>query len=113
MQSASDLAERQYRVGALGVNLLIEAHREYLDALQARSEAVIQAWRNYLDLELLTLSFFDKHTTRRGGANSEEVNPHGGIQRTGTRAAAVRNASLGARSSPDRPDTHHQHDPKL
>jgi hypothetical protein len=100
--------QRQYRVGALGVNLLIEAHREYLDALQARSEAVIQAWRNYLDLELLTLSVFDKHTTRRGGANSEEVNPHGGIQRTGTR-----NASLGARSSPDSPDIHHQHDLKL
>jgi hypothetical protein len=110
LQSASDLAERQYRVGALGVNLLIEAHREYLDALQARSEAVIQAWRNYLDLELLTLSLFDKHTTRRGGANSGEVNPHGGIQRTGTRAATVRNASLGARSSPD---IHHQHHPKL
>ena len=111
LQSASDLAERQYRVGALGVTLLIEAHREYLDALQARSEAVIQAWRNYLDLELLTLHVFDKHTTRRAGANSEEVNPHGGIQPTGTRAAAVRNASLGASSSPDSPDIHHQHDP--
>jgi outer membrane protein, heavy metal efflux system len=56
LRGASDLAERQYRVGALGVNLLIEAHREYLDALQARNEAVTQAWRNSLDLELLTLS---------------------------------------------------------
>jgi outer membrane protein, heavy metal efflux system len=56
LRGASDLAERQYRVGALGVNLLIEAHREYLDALQARNEAVIQAWRNSLDLDLLTLS---------------------------------------------------------
>jgi outer membrane protein, heavy metal efflux system len=55
LRAASDLAERQYRVGALGVNLLIEAHREYLDALQARNEAVIQAWRNSLDLELLNL----------------------------------------------------------
>ena len=55
LRSASDLAERQYRVGALGVNLLIEAHREYLEALQARNEAVIQAWRNHLDLELLNL----------------------------------------------------------
>ena len=55
LRGASDLAERQYRVGALGVNLLIEAHREYLDALQSRNEAVIQAWRNSLDLELLNL----------------------------------------------------------
>lgn len=55
LQSASDLAERQYRVGALGVNLLIEIHREYLDALEARNEALIQAWRNGLDLELLYL----------------------------------------------------------
>lgn len=56
LQSASELAERQYRVGALGVNLLIEIHREYLDALKARNEATIQAWRNTLDLELLSLS---------------------------------------------------------
>jgi outer membrane protein, heavy metal efflux system len=55
LRSASDLAERQYRVGALGVNLLIETHREFLDALQARNEAVLQAWRNSLDLQLLNL----------------------------------------------------------
>lgn len=55
LKSASELAERQYRVGALGVNILIEAHREYLGALEARNEAVAQAWRNSLDLELLTL----------------------------------------------------------
>jgi cobalt-zinc-cadmium efflux system outer membrane protein len=55
LRAASDLAERQYRVGALGVNLLVEAHREYLDALEGRHEAVIQAWRNSLDLDLLTL----------------------------------------------------------
>lgn len=55
LKSASDLAERQYRVGALGVNILIEAHREYLDALEARNEAIAQAWRNSLDLELLNL----------------------------------------------------------
>ena len=55
LRGASDLAERQYRVGALGVNLLIEADREYLDALQTRNEAVIQAQRNSLDLDLLNL----------------------------------------------------------
>ncbi|MDX2081262.1 MAG: hypothetical protein SFU53_10800 [Terrimicrobiaceae bacterium] len=55
LKSASDLAERQYRVGALGVNILIEAHREYLDALEARNEVITQTWRNSLDLDLLTL----------------------------------------------------------
>lgn len=55
LKSASDLAERQYRVGALGVNILIEAHREYLGALEARNQAISQAWRNSLDLELLSL----------------------------------------------------------
>jgi outer membrane protein, heavy metal efflux system len=55
LRTASDLAERQYRVGALGVNLLVEVHREYLDASEARNEALIQEWRNSLDLDLLTL----------------------------------------------------------
>ncbi|HEU4678949.1 MAG TPA: hypothetical protein VFS35_05470, partial [Terrimicrobiaceae bacterium] len=57
------LAERQYRVGALGVNLLIEVHREYLDALQARYDAVIQAWRNHLDLQLLNLPAGEGHSS--------------------------------------------------
>jgi len=55
LRGATDLAERQYRVGALGVNLLIEVHREYLNALQTRNEALIQAWRNSLDFDLLKL----------------------------------------------------------
>ena len=55
LKEASDLAERRYRVGALSVNLLIDAHREYLDALQSRNDAVIQAGRNALDLEVLAL----------------------------------------------------------
>lgn len=55
LRAASDLAERQYRVGALGVNLLIEIHKEYLNALQSRNEAILQAWRNYFDLRLLDL----------------------------------------------------------
>ncbi len=55
LRAASDLAERQYRVGALDVNLLIETHREFLEALRIRNEAILQAWRNRLDLEFLTL----------------------------------------------------------
>ncbi len=55
LQAAADLAERQYRVGALGVNLLVEIHREYLEALQSRNASIIQAWRNALDLAFLNL----------------------------------------------------------
>jgi cobalt-zinc-cadmium efflux system outer membrane protein len=55
LQAAADLAERQYRVGALGVNLLVEIHREYLDALQSRNASILQAWRNALDLAFLDL----------------------------------------------------------
>ncbi len=56
LQKASDLAERQYRAGSLDVNLLIEMHREYLEALKTRNDFSIQAWRNILDLELLNLA---------------------------------------------------------
>jgi outer membrane protein, heavy metal efflux system len=71
LRGASDLAERQYRVGALGVNLLIEAQREYLDALQSRNEAFIQAWRNHLDLDLLSLS------AAAASLNDGNINPKG------------------------------------
>lgn len=54
--AAAELADRQYRVGALSSNLLIEVNREWLDTLEARHEAVLQAWRNRLDLELLQLA---------------------------------------------------------
>ena len=72
LRGASDLAERQYRVGALGVNLLIEAHREYLDALKSRNEAIIQAWRNSLDLDLLKLSVAP-NSPRKGIANPKST----------------------------------------
>ena len=46
-------------MGALGVNLLVEIHREYLDALQSRNASILQAWRNALDLSLLNLPVDD------------------------------------------------------
>lgn len=55
LRSASDLAERQYRVGAIGVNLLVEINRELLESLLARNDAVLQAWRNASDLGLLLI----------------------------------------------------------
>lgn len=55
LRAASDLAERQYRVGALGVSQLVEIHREYLNVLISRNDAILQAWENYFDLRLLDL----------------------------------------------------------
>lgn len=54
--AVAELADRQYRVGALPVNLLIEANREWLDSLESRNASVLQVWRNRFDLELLQLS---------------------------------------------------------
>lgn len=71
LRAASDLAERQYRVGSLGVNILIETHREYLNALQTRNDAVIQAWRNSLDLGLLNLPV----TGTASGKNTVDPKP--------------------------------------
>ena len=55
LAAVAELADRQYRVGALPVNLLIEANREWLSSLESRNETVLQVWRNRLDLELLQL----------------------------------------------------------
>jgi len=55
LAAVSEVADRQYRVGALSANLLIEVNREWLDALEIRNEAILQLWRNRLDLELLLL----------------------------------------------------------
>lgn len=55
LAAVSEVADRQYRVGALSANLLIEVNREWLEALETRNETVLQLWRNRLDLELLNL----------------------------------------------------------
>lgn len=54
LQAASDLADRQYRTGAISVQLFLEVQRQFLNTRQLRNEAILEAWRNWLDLELLT-----------------------------------------------------------
>jgi cobalt-zinc-cadmium efflux system outer membrane protein len=53
LREAADLADRQYRTGAVGVQLFLEVQREFLAAHQLRNEAVLGAWRDLFDLELL------------------------------------------------------------
>lgn len=53
LREASDLADRQYRTGAIGVQLFLEVQRGFLNAQKTRNEAVLDVWKNWLDLELL------------------------------------------------------------
>lgn len=54
LREAADLADRQYRLGAVSVQLFLDAQRGFLSAQQTRQEALVAAWRDLLDLELLT-----------------------------------------------------------
>jgi cobalt-zinc-cadmium resistance protein CzcA len=53
LREGAELAERQYRVGGVSVSILVEIQREYLEAVETRNEAILQAWRNRLDYDLL------------------------------------------------------------
>lgn len=50
---ASDLADRQYRTGGIGVQLFLEIQKQFLSAQQIRNEAILEGWKNWLDLKLL------------------------------------------------------------
>ncbi len=54
LREAADLADRQYRTGSVGVQLFLEMQRGYLSSLQTRNAALLNLWRNWLDLNLLT-----------------------------------------------------------
>ncbi len=54
LRDASDLADRQYRTGAVGVQLFLEVQREFLNTQKIRNEAALDVWSNWFDLVLLT-----------------------------------------------------------
>jgi cobalt-zinc-cadmium efflux system outer membrane protein len=54
MLAAAELADRQYRQGAIPLNLLIETQRATFEALRARSEALLMLWRETLELQSLS-----------------------------------------------------------
>jgi outer membrane protein, heavy metal efflux system len=53
LRDASDLADRQYRTGAIGIQIFLEMQRQFLGAQQIRNAAVWEVWNNWLDIELL------------------------------------------------------------
>lgn len=54
LREASDLADRQYRTGAVSVQLFLEVQREFLNTQKILNETAIDAWSHWLDLVLLT-----------------------------------------------------------
>jgi cobalt-zinc-cadmium efflux system outer membrane protein len=54
LREASDLADRQYRTGAIEVTLFLEVQRAFLQAQRIRHEAQAGIWSDWMDLQLLT-----------------------------------------------------------
>ena len=65
LRDASTLAETQFRNGSIGVQLYLDTQTAYLNALQALQNAVLEAWRSLLDLNLLTGGSLDSKKARR------------------------------------------------
>ena len=60
IREASALAHTQFRNGAIGAQLYLETQTAYLSSLQISQNAVIEAWRTLLDLNLLTGGQLDR-----------------------------------------------------
>lgn len=54
VREASGLAGTQLRNGSIGAQLYLDAQAAYLGALRTSQNAVLDAWRTFLDLNLLT-----------------------------------------------------------
>ncbi len=54
VREASTLANTQFRNGSINAQLYLDTQSAYLDALRASQNAVLDAWRALLDLNLLT-----------------------------------------------------------
>lgn len=54
IREASTLADTQFRNGSIGAQLYLDTQAAYLNSLRASQNAVLDAWRTLLDLNLLT-----------------------------------------------------------
>jgi outer membrane protein, heavy metal efflux system len=54
LREAAEFADRQYRLGAINVQLYLEVQRQFLSAQQIHDRAVLEAWQSLLDLQLLS-----------------------------------------------------------
>ncbi len=53
MFAAAELADRQYRQGAIPISLLIETQKAVFDARSARTDALLNLWRETMELRSL------------------------------------------------------------
>ena len=53
MIAAAELADRQYRQGALPISLLIETQKAVFEAQSTRTNALLNLWRETLELRSL------------------------------------------------------------
>jgi len=54
MMEAADLAERQYRQGAIPLGLFLETQKAVFEAHRARTDALLDLWRETMELRSLT-----------------------------------------------------------
>jgi len=54
LQEGSGIAEAQFRSGAIGAQLYIDSQSAYLDSLRISHAAILDAWRIFLDIGLLS-----------------------------------------------------------
>ena len=50
MRAAADLADRQYRLGAIPVQLFLDVQREFLSVQQLHHQALLEAWSHAVEL---------------------------------------------------------------
>jgi cobalt-zinc-cadmium efflux system outer membrane protein len=56
LHQTADLADRQYRLGAIPVQLFLDIQREFLNVQQLRHTSLLEAWRHALELDWLVPS---------------------------------------------------------
>jgi outer membrane protein, heavy metal efflux system len=54
LRESAELSDRQYRLGAITVQLYLETQKAFLNTQNLRDKAFLETWQNLLDLELLT-----------------------------------------------------------
>lgn len=54
LKDAAALADREYRLGAVPIQLFLDMQREYLAVQQRRNAALLSAWRHALEIQQMT-----------------------------------------------------------
>ncbi len=75
LQESSGLADAQFRSGAIGAALYLDAQSAYLNCLRASQDAVLDAWRTYLDIGLLTGGHLDAAGSATSPATQKNSRP--------------------------------------